>query len=246
MATFNFRKWNTILGWFTFAIALITYTLTVEPTMSFWDCGEYIATAAKLEVGHPPGAPLYQMMGAFFAMFATNDLNIALMVNMMSVFSSAFTILFMFWSSTMLLRKLVTQFSELDKNNNIVILGSAFVGSLAYTFSDSFWFNAVEAEVYAMATLLIALLFWLGLRWEQDMNTPRGNKWLLIISLVIGLSFGVHFMALLTIPAIGFLYFFKNYKTVTVKSFIIANIIVVAILLFIFKLLSFKNLNYKS
>lgn len=237
MATFNFRKWNTILGWFTFAIALITYTLTVEPTMSFWDCGEYIATAAKLEVGHPPGAPLYQMMGAFFAMFATNDLNIALMVNMMSVFSSAFTILFMFWSSTMLLRKLVTQFSELDKNNNIVILGSAFVGSLAYTFSDSFWFNAVEAEVYAMATLLIALLFWLGLRWEQDMNTPRGNKWLLIISLVIGLSFGVHFMALLTIPAIGFLYFFKNYKTVTVKSFIIANIIVVAILLFIFKLL---------
>jgi hypothetical protein len=237
MATINFRKWNTILGWFTFAIALITYTLTVEPTMSFWDCGEYIATAAKLEVGHPPGAPLYQMMGAFFAMFATNDMNIALMVNMMSVFSSAFAILFMFWSSTMLLRKLITQFSELDKNNNIVILGSAFVGSLAYTFSDSFWFNAVEAEVYAMATLLIALLFWLGLRWEQDMNTPRGNKWLLIISLVIGLSFGVHFMALLTIPAIGFLYFFKNYKTVTVKSFILANIIVVAILLFIFKLL---------
>lgn len=237
MATFNFNKWNTIIGWFTFGIALATYTLTVEPTMSFWDCGEYIATAAKLEVGHPPGAPLFQMIGAFFAMFASDDKHIALMVNMTSVFSSAFTILFMYWSSTMLLKKLISRFSETNKDNDIVVLGSSFVGALAYTFSDSFWFNAVEAEVYAMASLLIALLFWLGLRWEQDMETPRGNKWLLIISLVVGLSFGVHFMALLTIPAIGFLYFFKHYKVVTVKNFIIANIVVISILLFIFKLL---------
>ena len=246
-ASFNFNKWNTIIGWFTFGIALLTYTLTVEPTMSFWDCGEYIATAAKLEVGHPPGAPLYQMIGAFFAMFATDDSKIALMVNMMSVFSSAFTILFLFWSSSMILRKLVSRFSDsdfkdepanqLNKSNEIVILGSSFVGALAYTFSDSFWFNAVEAEVYAMASLFIALLFWLGLRWEQDMDKPRGNRWLLIISLVVGLSFGVHFMALLTIPAIGFLYFFKHYKVVTIKNFIIANVVVVAILLFIFKLL---------
>jgi hypothetical protein len=237
MAQFNFNKWNTIIGWLTFTIALITYTLTVEPTMSFWDCGEYIATAAKLEVGHPPGAPLYQMMGAFFAMFATDNQHVALMVNMMSVFSSAFTILFMFWSSSIILKKLVGRFAEINQNNAIVILGSSFVATLAYTFSDSFWFNAVEAEVYAMASLLIALLFWLGLRWEQDMNTPRGNKWLLIISLVVGLSFGVHFMALLTIPAIGFLYFFKNYEKVTIKNFIIANIVVVAVLLFIFILL---------
>ena len=236
-AAFNFNKWNTIIGWLTFGIALLTYTLTVEPTMSFWDCGEYIATAAKLEVGHPPGAPLYQMIGAFFAMFATDETKIALMINMMSVFSSAFTILFLFWSSSMILKKLVLRFSELNRNNEIVILGSSLVGALAYTFSDSFWYNAVEAEVYAMASLLISLLFWLGLRWEQDMNKPRGNKWLLIISLVIGLSFGVHFMALLTIPAIGFLYFFKNYKVVTFKSFLIANVVVIAILLFIFKLL---------
>ncbi|MFV8356817.1 protein O-mannosyl-transferase family [Flavobacterium sp. XS1P32] len=236
-AAFNFNKWNTIIGWLTFGIALLTYTLTVEPTMSFWDCGEYIATAAKLEVGHPPGAPLYQMIGAFFAMFASDNTKIALMVNMMSVFSSAFTILFLFWSSSIILRKLVSRFSELNKNNDVVILGSSFVGALAYTFSDSFWFNAVEAEVYAMASLFIALLFWLGLRWEQDMDKPRGNKWLLIISLVVGLSFGVHFMALLTIPAIGFLYFFKNYKVVTLKNFIIANIVVIAVLLFIFKLL---------
>ncbi|BDU24728.1 DUF2723 domain-containing protein [Flavobacterium sp. GSB-24] len=237
MAQFNFNKWNTIIGWFAFAIALITYTLTVEPTMSFWDCGEYIATAAKLEVGHPPGAPLFQMMGAFFAMFAIDAQHVALMVNMMSVFSSAFTILFMFWSSSMILKKIVARFAEIDQNNSIVILGSSFVGALAYTFSDSFWFNAVEAEVYAMASLLIALLFWLGLRWEQDMDKPKGNKWLLIISLVVGLSFGVHFMALLTIPSIGFLYYFKHYEKVTIKNFLIANVVVIGILLFIFKLL---------
>lgn len=237
MTTFNFNKWNTILGWVAFAVALVTFTLTVEPTMSFWDCGEYIATSAKLMVGHPPGAPLYQMMGAFFAMFASNNENVAFMVNMMSVFSSAFTILFMFWSSSILLKKLISSYTDVDKNNSIVILGSSFVGALAFTFSDSFWYNAVEAEVYAMATLLIALLFWLGLRWEQDMNTPRGNRWLVLISLVVGLSFGVHFMALLTIPSIGFLYFFKNYQKVTIKNFIFANVIIVAVLLFIFKLL---------
>jgi len=225
------------VGWCAFLIALVVYTLTVEPTMSFWDCGEYIATSAKLQVGHPPGAPLYQMIGAFFAMFAIDNQHIALMVNMMSVFSSAFTILFMFWSSSMLLKKIISQYAEVNKNNSIVILGSSFVGALTYTFSDSFWASAVEAEVYAMASLFIALLFWLGLRWEQDMDSPKGNKWLLIISLVVGLTFGVHFMALLTIPAIGFLYYFKHYKEVTVKNFIIANIVVVAILLFIFKLL---------
>lgn len=236
-ADFNFDKWNTILGWFAFAIALITYALTVEPTMSFWDCGEYIATAAKLEVGHPPGAPLFQMIGAFFALFAIDNEHIALMVNITSVVSSAFTILFLFWSSSMILKKIIGSYNEINKDNSIVILGSSFVGALVFTFSDSFWYNAVEAEVYAMASLLIALLLWLGLKWEQEMNTPRGDKWILVISLVIGLSFGVHFMALLTIPAIGFLYFFKNYKTVTIKNFIIANVVVVSILLFIFKML---------
>ena len=237
MMNFNFNKWNTILGWAAFTIALITFSLTVEPTMSFWDCGEYISTSAKLEVGHPPGAPLFQILGAFFAMFALNKESVALMVNMLSVFSSAFTILFMFWSSSILLRKIVSQYTKIDKSKAIVILGSSFVGSLAFTFSDSFWSSAVEAEVYAMASLFIAILFWLGLRWEEDMHTPRGNRWLLLISLLVGLSFGVHFMALLTIPAIGFLYYFKNYKTVTIKNFIVANIIIVAVLLFIFKLL---------
>lgn len=237
MTSFNFKKWNTILGWFAFIVALITYSLTVEPTLSFWDCGEYIATSANLEVGHPPGAPLFQMLGAFFAMFAVSADKIALMVNYLSVFSSAFTVLFMFWSLTLLLKKLAGSSKEISTNQNLLILGSSLIASLSFTFSDSFWYNAVEAEVYAMASFLIALLFWLGLRWEQELETPRGNKWLLIISLVIGLSFGVHFMALLTFPAIGFLYFFKKNKNVTVKSFLLANVVIVAILLFIFKLL---------
>jgi len=237
MTPFDFKKWNNILGWTAFAIALLCYSLTVEPTMSFWDCGEYIATAANLEVGHPPGAPLFQMLGAFFALFAVSPDKVALMVNMLSVFSSAFTILFLFWSSSLLLQKIVSRYTSLHETNLKVILGASFVGALTFTFSDSFWFNAVEAEVYAMAMFMIALLLWLGLRWEADMDKPHGNRWLLVISLMIGLSFGVHFMALLTLPSIGFLYFFKKYPKVTVKSFILANVIIIAILLFIFKLL---------
>ncbi len=238
MLTFNYKRWNNLLGWFSFSVALIVYSLTVEPTLSFWDCGEYISTAAKLEVGHPPGAPLYQMLGAFFAMFAFSADKVALMVNMMSVFSSAFTILFMYWSLTIILKKIIFAIKkEWTNENAIMVLGSALLGSLVFTFSDSFWYNAVEAEVYAMASLFIALLFWLGLRWEQEMNEPRGNRWLLLISLMVGLSFGVHFMALLVIPSLGFLYYFKHYKEFTIKGFVIANIIVVSVLLFIFKML---------
>ena len=177
------------------------------------------------------------MLGAFFAMFAFSPDKIALMVNMMSVFSSAFTVLFMFWSLTILLRKIIPNSNEDGNNNSIMILGSALVASLAFTFTDSFWFNATEAEVYAMASLFIALLLWLGLRWEQEMDEPRGNRWLVLISLVIGLSFGAHFMALLTIPSIGLLYYFKKYKEITLKNFIIANIVVVVILFFVFKFL---------
>lgn len=233
----QFKFWNRTLGWSVFTIALLTFGLTVEPTASFWDASEYIATSAKLQVGHPPGAPFYQMMGAFFAMFANGPEQIALMVNLMSVFSSAFTILFLFWTLTLLLKKLPAFKSIESKNDALAFFGSAVVGALAFCFSDSFWFNAVEAEVYAMATCILSLLFWLSLRWEEEMNTPRGDRWLLLIAFVIGLSFGVHFMGLLTIPAMGMIYYFKNYKTVTFKGFITANIISVAVLLFIFKLL---------
>src|SRR6056300_563438 len=237
MSEKTYRIWNLSVGWTVFAIALFTFGSTVEPTASFWDAGEYIATSAKLQVGHPPGAPFFQMMGAFFALFASSPDNVALMVNSMSVFSSAFAILFLFWTLTLLLQKLPS-FKSLDTlSDRIGFFGSAAVGALALCFSDSFWFNAVETEVYAMATLILAALFWMGLRWEQEMNTPRGDRWLLMIAFVIGLSFGVHFMGLLTIPALGMIYYFKNYKKVTVKGFLYANVISTAILLFIFKLL---------
>ncbi|MCM4161858.1 DUF2723 domain-containing protein [Antarcticibacterium flavum] len=237
MTNFSFGKWNQILGWLVFVISLTTYTLTLEPTASFWDAGEYIATSANLEVGHPPGAPLYQMMGAFFSTFAADSSQVALMVNFMSGLASAFAILFMFWSIVLLLLKVTGPRETLTPGKKIAVLGSALVGSLAFTFTDSFWFSAVEAEVYAMAACIMALLFYLGLLWERDMFKPRGNRWVILISLIVGLSFGVHFMGLLTIPAIGFLYFFKNYQKVTVKNFIIANIAVVAVLMFIFKFL---------
>jgi hypothetical protein len=233
----TFNLWNQSYGWGVFIIALFTFGNTVEPTASYWDCAEYIATAAKLQVGHPPGAPFFQMMGAFFALFANSSEQIALMVNYMSVISSAFTILFLFWTITLILKKIYDINSFDGNKNRFTFFGSAAIGSLAFCFSDSFWFNAVEAEVYAMATCLLSILFWLSLRWEEEMNTPKGDRWLLLISFLIGLTFGVHFMALLTIPAMGMLYYFKNYSKITLKGFLLANVISTAILLFIFKLL---------
>ena len=246
MRDFNFKKWNLILGWTAFTLAFVVYAMTVEPTVGFWDTGEYILTSSKLEVGHPPGAPLFQMLGAFFSIFASEPVQIGLVLNMMSAAASAFTILFMFWSIVLLLKKLTSSGSESNTNAQVGILGAAFVGSLAFAFTDSFWFNAVETEVYAMATLIMAVMFYLGLRWQNEMHTPKGNRWLILISFVVGLSFGVHFMGLLTIPAIGLLYYFKNYKTITLKNFIIANVAVVAILLFVFKLLAPNILRYFS
>ena len=242
MENFNFKKWNLILGWTAFAIALTVYGLTVEPTVGFWDTGEYILTSSKLEVGHPPGAPLFQMLGAFFSIFATEPTQIGFVLNMMSAVASAFTILFMFWSIVILLQKLMNH----DRDSKSAVLGSAFVGSLAFAFTDSFWFNAVETEVYAMATMIMALMFYLGLRWQNEMHLPKGNRWLILISFIVGLTFGVHFMGLLTIPALGLLFYFKNFKNITAKNFIIANISVVAILLFVFKLLAPNILSYFS
>ncbi|MCG8858006.1 glycosyltransferase family 117 protein [Tenacibaculum finnmarkense] len=237
MNNFNYKKWNTLLGWFSFAVALITYTLTLEPTVSSWDCGEYISTAVKLEVGHPPGAPLFQMLGAFFAMFSNDPSQWAKMVNFMSGLASAFTILFMFWTITNLAKKMAIKNGEFSKNEAIAVLGSGLVGALAYTFSDSFWFSAVEGEVYAMSSFLMALLFWLGLRWEDEINTPRGHKWLVIISFVVGLSFGVHILSLLVIPSIVMLYFFKTYKNINLKTTAVATLISILVLAFVFKFL---------
>jgi len=246
MTSENFKKWNLILGWGAFIIALVTYSLTLEPTVSAWDCGEYISTSVKLEVGHPPGAPLFQMLGAFFAMFTTDVTNIAMMVNFMSALSSAFTILFMFWTITNLGKKLAAKSNSISEGSSIAILGSALVGSLAYTFSDSFWFSAVEGEVYAMSSFLMAILFWLGLKWENEINTPRGNKWLVIISFVVGLSFGVHILSLLVIPSIVLLYFFKTYQTINLKTTTIATVISILVLAFVFKFLFPYTLKFFS
>ena len=167
-SSFNFKKWNNILGWFVFTIALVTYWLTVEPTASFWDAGEYITTSSNLEVGHPPGAPLYQLLGAFFSIFAMEATNIALTINLMSVFASAFTVLFMFWSLTLLLANIISKNNAITKESSYAILGSAVIGSLTFAFSDSFWFNAVEAEVYAMAAFIMSVLFYFCLLYTSD------------------------------------------------------------------------------
>ena len=221
----KFEKWNNFIGLIAFLIALTTYSLTVEPTASYWDCAEYISTSAKLQVGHPPGAPFFQILGAFFSFFASDIDQIALMVNMMSVFASAFTVLFLFFTLTIIGKKIVLKSEPISNSRASLILSSSLLGSLCFTFSDSFWFNAVEAEVYAMATLIMALLFWLGFKWEENIDNKRGNKWIILISFVIGLSFGVHFMGLLAIPAIGMIYFFKKNPNPTFKNFLIANII---------------------
>ncbi len=233
----SFSKYNKIFGIFCGLIAFVIYSLTVEPTASYWDCAEYISTSAKLQIGHPPGAPLFQMLGAIFSILALNNEQIAYTVNMMSVTSSALTIIFLFWSISLLVKKILGIGKTIKKNELMKVFGSSFLGALTFTFTDSFWFNAVEAEVYAMATLILSVLFWLGLKWESEFYDERSDKWLILISFVIGLSFGVHFMGLLALPSIGLIYYFKKYSEFNFKKFLIANIISVSILLFIFKLL---------
>ena len=237
MNRIDFNKYNRILGISTGILSFIVFALTVEPTASYWDCAEYISTSAKLQIGHPPGAPLFQMLGAIFSIFALELNQIAYAVNMMSVLSSALTIVFLFWSISLIGKEILGLTNSFKTDEAIKVFGSSFLGSISFTFTDSFWFNAVEAEVYAMATLILAILFWLGLKWIDDFQNQRADKWLVLISFVVGLSFGVHFMGLLAIPSIGLLYYFKKYKKFSIKSFLIANIISVSILLFIFKLL---------
>ncbi|HNX44901.1 MAG TPA: DUF2723 domain-containing protein [Bacteroidales bacterium] len=208
----NFRKLNNLLGWITFAIASVVYLLTIEPTASWWDCGEYISTAFKLQVGHPPGAPLFQLIGRFFSLFAFGDVTkVAKMVNIMSAFSSSFTILFLFWTITMLGLKLVNE-EEMTAGQGLAILGSGLVGALAYTFTDSFWFSAVEGEVYAMSSFFTAIVFWAILKWDRVHDQPHALRWILLIAFLVGLSIGVHLLNLLTIPAIGLVIYFRKYK----------------------------------
>jgi hypothetical protein len=208
----NFKQLNNIVGWLTFLVAAITYLLTIEPTASFWDCGEFITTSFKLEVGHPPGAPFFMIMGRLFNLFASDPSHVAVMVNAMSALASAFTILFLFWTITHLAKKLIKPVGEYTMGQTIAILGSGVVGALAYTFSDTFWFSAVEGEVYASSSLFTALVFWAILKWEDEADEPRANRWIILIAYLMGLSIGVHLLNLLAIPAIVFVYYFRKYK----------------------------------
>ncbi|NLC85830.1 MAG: DUF2723 domain-containing protein [Bacteroidales bacterium] len=216
----KYKLINNISGWAVFAVAATVYLLTIEPTASFWDCGEFITSAYKLEVGHPPGAPFFMLVGNFFTQLARDTSQVAMMVNIMSALMSAFTILFLFWTITHLTRKLLLKKSDdvLTVGQTIAVIGSGVVGALVYTFSDTFWFSAVEGEVYAFSSMLTALVFWLILKWEDNADKPHSDKWLVLIAYVMGLSIGVHLLNLLCIPAIVMVYYFKKTENANWKG----------------------------
>ena len=238
----NYNKWNTLIGWLIFLVASIVYLVTIEDTVSLWDCGEYITAAYKLEVGHPPGAPLFMVLGRVFSFFAAPE-SVAFYINSLSAISSSLTILFMFWSLTLLLKKIVSKkVSEISVGEQTAIFIAAAIGSLAYTFSDSFWFSAVEGEVYAMASLFTAVIFWAMLKWDEEMGLvqngelsieARPNRWLLLILFLLGLAIGVHLLGILVVPAIGYMIYFRVYQKTNIKGFLLTGILSVFVLGFI-------------
>ncbi|GHT65976.1 membrane protein [Bacteroidia bacterium] len=226
----NFKRLNLIVGWAVGIAASAVYIASAESTVSFWDCGEFIACAYKLLVGHPPGAPFFLMLGRLFTMFSSPE-NVAFCVNVMSALLSGFTILFLFWSITHLAQKMFKANADgtYSGYQQIAILGAGLVGAFAYTFSDSFWFSAVEGEVYAMSSFFTAIVFWAMLKWENEVDKSYANRWIVLIAYLMGLSIGVHLLNLLAIPAMVFIYYFKKYKT-TRKGLIYAALVAVAIL----------------
>ena len=224
----GYTFYNRLTGWVVFLVSAIVYLMTIEPTTSFWDPGEFITTSYKLEIGHPPGAPVYMIFGRFFTLFGGPG-SAAMLVNAMSALASAFTILFLFWSITHLAKKLVVKNDDITTGNIVSILAAGVVGALAYTFSDTFWFSAVEAEVYAFSSMLTAIVFWAILKWENVADKPYANRWLIFISYIIGLSVGVHLLNLLAIPAIVFVYYFRMYPA-SRKGFILALFVSVLVL----------------
>lgn len=216
----KFQRFNNLSGWIVFAIALLTYAATVERTASFWDCGEFIACAFKLQVPHPAGAPFFLLLGRIFSLFAFGDVTqVAYWVNMVSVLLSAFTILFMFWTITLLGRKIIsTSAQDLTDAQLYSLIGAGVVGSLAYTFSDTFWFSAVEAEVYASSSFFTASVVWAAFKWELIEDEAAANRWLILIAYIIGISIGVHLLNLVTIPALVLIYYFKKYPKSSLKG----------------------------
>ncbi len=228
----KFKLINNLSGWVAFVIAAIVFLLTMEPTASFWDCGEFIATCFKLEVGHPPGNPIFMILGRFFTLFAGgNVILVPITINIMSALMSAGAVLFMFWSITHLAKKmLLKKEDDLSTGNIVAIIGSGFVGAMAFCFSDSFWFSAVEGEVYASSSFFTAIVVWAIMKWENVAHEKYANRWLIFIAYLMGLSIGVHLLNLLAIPAITFVYYFKKYD-VTRWGIVKASAIGVAILI---------------
>ena len=230
----NYKRLNTIIGWLVFAVAAVTYCMTIEPTASFWDCPEFITTGYKMEVGHPPGAPIFMLTANLFSQFTSDPSKVAMMVNIMSAILSALCILFLFWSITMLVKKLVAGTKDPDMWQMITIFGSGIVGALAYTWSDTFWFSAVEGEVYAYSSFCTAVTFWLILKWEENADQPHSARWLVLIAYLIGVSVGVHLLNLLCITAIVLVYYFKKSENPTWKggilAFILSGVIIAAVL----------------
>lgn len=232
----RFRLVDNILGWVAFAIAAIVYCSTIEPTASFWDCPEFIATGYKLEVGHPPGAPFFMLTANLFSQFVSDPTQVARMVNIMSALLSATCILFLFWTITHLTRRLlIDKWDELTNAKMIAIEASGMVGALIYTFSDTFWFSAVEGEVYAYSSAFTAIVFWLILKWEDHADEPHADRWLVLITYMTGLSIGVHLLNLLCLPAIVLVYYYKRFPDADLKGSLIAlmiSFVLVAVILY--------------
>ncbi len=226
----QYSKINNIVGWIIFIIASFVYISTVEPTASFWDCGEFIASAFKLQVGHPSGAPLFLMLARILMLVKGNDVTqVAYMVNILSALMSAFTILFLFWTITALAKKITMKSGDLTDGKLIAVIGSGVVGALAFTFSDSFWFSAVEGEVYASSSFFTAIVFWAILKWERVADEKHSYRWIILIAYLMGLSIGVHLLNLLAIPALCFVYYFKKYPT-TKKGVLVTFVLSIIIL----------------
>ncbi|MEM7511127.1 MAG: DUF2723 domain-containing protein, partial [Bacteroidota bacterium] len=229
----TYKRLNNLTGWGVFLVAMVVYLLTVAPTASFWDCGEFIACSNELEVTHPPGAPLFLLVGRVLAMFAFNDVtSIAFMVNMISVFSSAFTALFVCWTTTMLAQKGLKDMDWDEQTKNLSALASGAIAGLTTIFADSLWFNAVEAEVYAMSSFFTALVVWLMFKWEARADEKDHLRWIILIAYVMGLSIGVHLLNLLTIPALATMYYLRKFPF-SLKGLLATLGISVAILAFI-------------
>jgi hypothetical protein len=228
----EYKKINNLLGWLCFVIAAITYILTLEPTVSFWDCGEFISCAYRLQVSHQPGYPLFAMLGKVFSLLSLGDnTKIPYFTNMLSGIASAAAIMFLFWTITAFAKKLLATRDDLtEKTRTTLIMGAGLVGALAFTYTDTFWFSAVETIVFALSALCTAVVFWAILKWDAHADEPGADKWLIFIAYIIGLSIGIHLLNLLTIPAITLVYYFRRSKNITVKSGFIAFLASIAIL----------------